>query len=824
MTEEEKEELVAVLTDEFLEQLRRDKRLTPESFAAEHPECADELLEVLPMLMEVEGVSRATTQPLMAAVATYPDSLGDYRLLDKLGSGGMGTVFRAMQESLQREVAVKILSPAWSSDERHCEAFANESRVIAGLRHTNIVEVFGAGQEENIRYYVMSLVKGQGVTPDAIHDIYRGVPYVKAVADVGLQSARALAYAHSRKVLHRDVKPGNLLLDEERVLHVSDFGLATVLNSGEAAPLVTQSQDGTLRYMAPERLLKGENSFAGDQYSLGLTLYELLTKRPAFREVEPGQLIHRICDAPVDRLRGEGELGAIINKAVSYDPADRYPSMEAMADDLQRLLDGKPVKARSASLLRRYVMWCRRRPAVAVWSHVALLSVLLLFSSVSIAYVHDKMSLRRENEQRLLAERNAEIADASMHRIFAEMMKRGSGSDSHTKEDTRLLQDLMPYYEEVARRSESGSDKMAAACIILADIAVQTSDFVTAESYYRRAAELFPRDTAAYVESVNGVARAMVAQNSDNKRRQAENLLRKTVGKSKDSEDPAVRRASVRSLLLLSAPLSGPGGTPSVRAAEERRRMGGKATALVRIGRPGKAGAAPGDGNYRKDLLQAAALLQPLLQKQPQDEELRLMQLELMRAVPARAMSETLGCKDSDYSDVLNRLMEEYPDSSAYRLAYIRMVIRPAQGTKEPYGLPELTRAAEYAQGLLGANPTDADLLALYLAARDRCATAMEQSGESGKAAKEREKTLGVLALLTDRAEFTTAMRERLVMLVTMLPNEASGKVQQEEEIALLLQDYDDKRRQELRERLQRRRLEWHEHRSNSAGGALPMR
>lgn len=823
MTEEEKEELVAVLTDEFLEQLRRDKRLTPESFAAEHPECADELLEVLPMLMEVEGVSRATTQPLMAAVATYPDSLGDYRLLDKLGSGGMGTVFRAMQESLQREVAVKILSPAWSSDERHCEAFANESRVIAGLRHTNIVEVFGAGQEENIRYYVMSLVKGQGVTPDAVHDIYRGVPYVKAVADVGLQAARALAYAHSRKVLHRDVKPGNLLLDEERVLHVSDFGLATVLNSGEAAPLVTQSQDGTLRYMAPERLLKGENSFAGDQYSLGLTLYELLTKRPAFREVEPGQLIHRICDAPVDRLREEGELGAIINKAVSYDPADRYPSMDAMADDLQRLLEGKPVKARPASLLRRYVMWFRRRPAVAVWSHAALLSVLLLFSSVSIAYVQGRMSLLRENEQRRQAERNAEIADTSMHRIFEGMTNRGLGNDTHTKEDTRLLQDLMPYYEEVARRSENGSGKMAAACMILADIAVQTADFVTAETYYHRAAESLPHDSAAYVDAVNGVARAMVAQNSDTKRQQAEKLLRKTVGQLKESPNAAVRRELVHSLLLLSAPLSGPGGTPSVRASLERRQLGGKAVPHARAAKPSKTAAA-GEVTYRKDLLQAAALLKPLLEESPQDEELRLMQLELLRAVPGRAMADALGCTGMNYAGVLNGLLEKQPDSAAYRMAYIRMVIRPSQGTRDPYGLAEFSRAAVYAQSLLAENPTNADLLALYLAARDRTAAALEQGGETEKAAKEREKTLGVLALLIDRADFTTEMRERLVMLVSMLPNEASGKAQQEEEIALLLQSYDENRKQELRERLQRRRQEWHERRNKGQGGHLPVR
>lgn len=202
----------------------------------------------------------------------------------------MGTVFRALQESLHREVAVKILAPLWNADARHREAFENESRVIAGLRHTNIVEVYGAGQEGDYRYYVMGLVRGHGVSAGRLGAIFPDMTYERAVAYVGLQAARALAFAHEHGVVHRDIKPGNMLLDSAGVLHVSDFGLATILNSGEDAPLVTQSHDGTLRYMAPERLMKGINSFAGDQYSLGVTLYELLTRRPVFRESAPGNL------------------------------------------------------------------------------------------------------------------------------------------------------------------------------------------------------------------------------------------------------------------------------------------------------------------------------------------------------------------------------------------------------------------------------------------------------------------------------------------------------------------------------------------------------
>ena len=248
------EECLAVLVDEYLEALRRGEAPPLEEYAAEHAECADELKDLLAGMVEMESLSVTTLRSAANVSAHYPDSLGGYRLLERIGAGGMGTVFRAIQESLNREVAVKILSPAWNADTRHCEAFENESRVIAGLHHTNIVEVFGAGQEGDYRYYVMSLVKGQGVTPACIRKAFPGVPYETAVARVALQAAQALAYAHSCGVLHRDVKPGNLLLDSEGVLHVGDFGLATILNNGETAPLVTQSHDGTLRYMAPERL------------------------------------------------------------------------------------------------------------------------------------------------------------------------------------------------------------------------------------------------------------------------------------------------------------------------------------------------------------------------------------------------------------------------------------------------------------------------------------------------------------------------------------------------------------------------------------------
>ena len=775
------EELVAGLADAYLESYRQGESMPVEDFAALHPECREELLELLPMMLEMEGMSRTATRAVRDVVATYPEKLGGYRLLERLGHGGMGTVFRAEHEALRREVAIKILFPSWSADARHCEAFEQESRVIAALHHTNIVEVFGAGHEGDFRYYVMSLVKGKGVTPAAVRAAFPGIGYSRAVAQVGLQAAKALAYAHAQGVLHRDVKPGNLLLDGEGTLYVGDFGLATLLNRGEDAPLVTQSHDGTLRYMAPERLSRGENSFSGDQYGLGLTLYELVTGKAAFREIEPGNLIHRICSEPLSPLQGEGELGAIINKSISFDPSDRYEDMSEMEADLQRYLDGLPVKARPVSLIRRYRMWLKRRPAVAVWSHVAAALVVLLFASISWGYAN-------ENKQRHRAEQNAQIADAALKRIFNSMLSTDSEGEESlevTRADARLLRDLMPYYEQIASQATGGGGSdIGSACYTLATIAQQTGDADTAQQYFRLAMEKLPVDSAEYARSVNGLAISLWGKHQT--RREARELLLSLLRKSGKNEAFELRVEQVRALLMLA---------DSRRVFRSRRRERN-----------------PQEGNQMREqrreyLNMAVELVAQLVEEKPEYEQTRLFQLLLLEQLPPGEWRQKLAPHGEQFETLLDDLLRRNPNSRAYRRAFVRHLLRPGYGrSRRAADMGTTKRAVDYAQGLLAESPSDSNLLLMYLAIRDRYALMLNKSGRDIEALAFNEKTLGVLSLLTSRADFTPEMREKLVMLVSLHPTEDAARAQQEAEISLLLQSYDEKRMQELRSRIRRMR------------------
>ncbi len=799
------EEDIAELAELFLQRLRAGEKITPTQFAARYAPCEDELLEVLPALMSVEGLGQSYTVPRVSD-SSFPEMLGGYKLLEKIGRGGMGTVFRAMQESLNREVAIKILAPSWSDDEKHRDAFDNESRLIASLRHTNIVEVFGAGREAEYRYYVMGLIKGEDLSPKAIKKVYRHKSYEMAVAQVALQAAKALCFAHARGVLHRDIKPSNLLLDEQGVVHVSDFGLATVLNEGELAPLVTQSNDGTLRYMAPERLLHGQSSFASDQYALGLTLYELIAKRPAFLETEPGSLIKRICDGNPLQLQQKDELAAIINKSISYDPSDRYESMAAMLDDLMLYLEGKPVKARPVSLKRRYLMWLRRRRSVAIWLHVALLLMLMLLATAGYGYWRVNASLLMENEQRLLAQRNARIAGASMKRVFQSVtgddltVDGASSIDLPSRADAQLMHDLLPYYVEIADQGVNGQASVTdivQANRMLASIAFRMGDFAVSESQFRRALSLLQEvgspEKIEYVACVNGLAESLVWQRTKTKSREAGEILTDCLSRFEHEDDYELQLELLRSNMLLCRysifmPIHGHRNQNA--SSKSSKKLLHEALR-----------------SHHMELLESASKsFNHLLAQRPDDVRLLLMQAKLLidlRGPSARAYRKACGINPLDLLDsVLKKDPKNIEAMSSYT-TYLLRQRKPVAKLDEA----ELIKAVEFAQRALAAAPRDKEAIVLFLGIRARYAELLESQGDSIGAELENERTLGVLSFLCSRSDFSEEQRERLIMMIAMLPTAAAISEQQEKELRLLMQSYDDRRAEKMRKQFNKMRL-----------------
>lgn len=509
------------VAEQYLQEVRAGKNPSVDDFAIRFPNLAREIRELLPALAVME---RAREQHVKRARPGEPDGqdsmvgreIGDYRILRQIGRGGMGVVYAAVQMSLGRHVALKLLNAGATVNPAQQSRFEREARTAARLHHTNIVPVFGVGIAEGRRYYAMQFINGlgldsvydqlqsirnpdgavqlptptgsavsaeriarsltqtsrasaaqfstgcdnpeqreatdlrsdapheettritdqllnaesddavQNVRADSSHPSNAGDPYWLNITRIGIQVSDALRYAHEHGVLHRDIKPGNLLLDSRGNVWVTDFGLAKASDD----PNLTQTGDviGTIRYMAPEAF-GGHSDERSDVYSLGLTLYEMLTLKPAFQSSDRRELLHLVtmtAPAPISAVSPNvpADLATIIGKAIERDPADRYQSAQEFCEDLQRFQLDQPVKARRVSSWERFRRWSRRnRPLVyALTGILSLLVIIAAGGAAAAVYFHQQQSVQRDlferadrlarNNQRLLEEKDAALQDA----------------------------------------------------------------------------------------------------------------------------------------------------------------------------------------------------------------------------------------------------------------------------------------------------------------------------------------------------------------------------------------------------------------------------
>jgi len=294
--------------------------------------------------------------------------LGDYELLEEVGRGGQGVVFRARQKSLNRTVALKVISLGQWASKAHLKRFRREAEAAASLEHPGIVPIHEVGERDGSCYFSMKFIEG-----GQLDEVVRRTPMsLRQAAELIAKVARTVHYAHEHGILHRDIKPGNILLDAKGEPQLTDFGLARLIES-ESTVTRTREVLGTPSYMAPEQAL-GNNaaiSSATDVYGLGAVLYQLLTGQPPFAggttyetiklllDTEPRQ--PRLLNPKIDR-----DLCTICLKCLDKDPKCRYPSALALAEDLERLLKHEPIAARRTGLFARGGKWVRRNPTSAL--------------------------------------------------------------------------------------------------------------------------------------------------------------------------------------------------------------------------------------------------------------------------------------------------------------------------------------------------------------------------------------------------------------------------------------------------------------------------
>jgi serine/threonine protein kinase/tetratricopeptide (TPR) repeat protein len=447
------EALLDDLVQRFTDDLRSGRQPSIEAVQKKHPRLAAEIHELLSSVAMIESLKR--DEPL-DAFGTIPhsrhlnlDRLGDYRIIEEIGRGGMGVVLLGVHESLGRRVAIKVMPAHLAGNEKYCERFRREAQAAATLHHTNIVGVFGAGRSDGHHYYVMEYVDGCGLNTvirglrstagkgsgdaintlqtrisgppgraasqtmpegdetqiglnrdgetrladDAFSDLRRippvpdGYQRFRWAAEMAAQVADAIHYAHEQGKLHRDIKPSNLILDREGRVWLTDFGLVKTFSEETMTGL--GEIIGTPQYMAPESF-SGKYDRQSEVYCLGLTLYELLGLQAAFASTSTTEMIRKVTSESITPLRKidprvPRDLATIVEKATARDSSRRYQSVGLMRDDLRAWLDGRPISARRVSVHQRLWLWSKRNPWAA--ASAALTAVAAVTATVGYLLV-----------------------------------------------------------------------------------------------------------------------------------------------------------------------------------------------------------------------------------------------------------------------------------------------------------------------------------------------------------------------------------------------------------------------------------------------------
>src|SRR5256886_6393899 len=396
---------------------------------------------------------------------------GDYELLEEVGRGGQGVVFRARQKSLNRIVALKVISLGQWASKAHLKRFRLEAEAAARLEHPGIVPIHDVGERDGSCYFSMKFVEG-----GELDEVVRRTPMsIRQAVELIAKVVRTVHHAHEHGILHRDIKPGNILLDQKGEPHLTDFGLARLV---ETESTVTRTMEvlGTPSYMAPEQAV-GNNaavSSVTDVYGLGAVLYQLLTGYPPFAGGTTFETVRLVLDTNPRKPRLwnsklDRDLETICLKCLEKDPKRRYASAVALADDLERWLKHEPIRARRTGLITRGRKWVRRNPT----------SALLAASLIALAAAAGWMIWKTESERSPLSnvappEKSiavlpfSNLSKEQENAFFADGMQDEIVTDLAKVADLKVISrtSVMPYKSGMARNLRQIGQQLGVAHVV----------------------------------------------------------------------------------------------------------------------------------------------------------------------------------------------------------------------------------------------------------------------------------------------------------------------------------------------------------------------
>ncbi|MBL9133204.1 MAG: serine/threonine protein kinase, partial [Verrucomicrobiaceae bacterium] len=363
-----------------------------------------------------------------------PGSFGDYDLLSPIARGGMGIVYRARQRSLNREVALKMVLSGQFANAEEVRRFKAEAEAAARLDHPHIVPIYEVGEHQGRAWFSMRLVEG-GTLAQKVMTAPGGKLAPREAAALLIKIARAVHYAHQRGLIHRDLKPANILLDAQGEPHITDFGLAKEIESD--GHTMTGAVLGTPGYMAPEQAAGKVNELttAVDVFALGAILYHLLTGRPPFEGNSSLEVLTNVMKCEPARpttagARIDRDLETIVLRCLEKEPAARFGSAEALADDLHRWLRGETILARRSTVMERTIKWARRKPAVAALGTAVMISAMAAIAVLAWSFDRAKADARRisDSQQETREQlRNALLSNARSRRASRAVGWREAG-------------------------------------------------------------------------------------------------------------------------------------------------------------------------------------------------------------------------------------------------------------------------------------------------------------------------------------------------------------------------------------------------------------